>query len=143
MLVRAFVLGLVLLGSNMEAQAQDSPILMRLAAFTAAYNKHDVAAVASIYTGKATLIAPKAKLQVGREAISEHYQRAFKSGVGRLRYRVLEINQPSADTAIELGQTEFRVGKQTISGRTMHVWKKVKGIWYLHRDMSQVLQIFK
>lgn len=123
MLFRLFIAGLVALILAGPVSAQENPIVKRLAAFTLAYNAKDAAAISGFYTEKAALLPPRSKALVGREPIAAHYANAFAEGVGRLSYKVLEIEQNNAETAVEIGETQVKLGERTIVGRSLHVWK--------------------
>ena len=143
MLFRFFIACLIALSLSGGAAAQDNPIVKRLADFTVAYNAKDAAAIAGFYTEKAALLPPRSKALVGRQPIAAHYAKAFADGVGDLAYKVLEIEQTGPDTAVEIGETQVKVGAQTIVGRSLHVWKNLGGQWFLHRDIYQVLAVSK
>ncbi|WP_346897677.1 SgcJ/EcaC family oxidoreductase [uncultured Roseibium sp.] len=143
MLFRLFIASLIALSLSGAAAAQDNPIVKRLADFTLAYNARDASAIAGFYTEKAALLPPRSKALVGREPISTHYAKAFADGVGDLTYKVLEIEQTGPDTAVEIGETQVKLGKRTIMGRSMHVWKNTGGQWFLHRDIYHVLAVSK
>ena len=123
--------------------ANANPILKRIEAFTAAYNAKDANAVAEFYTEKGALLPPRSAPLVGRRNIADHYQRAFKNGVGNLRYKVVEIDQVGPNAVIEIGETLVKLGENTIRGRSIHVWKNVDGNWSLARDMYHVLSVAK
>ncbi|POF31463.1 YybH family protein [Roseibium marinum] len=125
------------------AQSQDNPIVTRMAAFTEAYNAKDAEVISGFYAEKGALLPPQGKALIGRPAIAAHYANAFANGVAGLKYRVIEIDQTSEDTAIEIGETLVAFNTQTITGRSMHIWKKVNGEWFLHRDMYHVLAMSK
>lgn len=125
------------------ARSRDNPIVIRMAAFTEAYNAKDAEAISGFYTEKGALLPPQGKALIGRSPILAHYANAFANGVAGLKYRILEIDQTSEDTAIEIGETLVVFKSQTITGRSMHIWKKVDGEWYLHRDMFHVLVMSK
>jgi len=126
-----------------SAGAQDNPIVARMAAFAEAYNAKDAVAISNFYTENGALLPPQGKALVGRPPIAAHYAAAFANGVGGLKYRVIEIEQAGPDTAVEIGETQVQLKTQTITGRSMHVWKRVGGTWFLHRDMYHVLGVAK
>lgn len=138
----AIVFGcLVVTGSGAWAQA--NPVVERIKAFTQAYNAKDAQAVASFYLKNGALLPPRSKAIVGHKAIAAHYARAFQNGVGALKYRVIEIDQVGPAAAVEIGETQIRVKNAVILGRSVHVWKKARGTWWLARDMYHVLQVKK
>ncbi len=126
---------------SQPAISQDNPIVKRLAALTEAYNAKDAAAISEFYTENGALLPPRSRALIGRQKIAAHYAQAFANGVQSLKYQVLEINRAGEDTAIEIGETLVQFPEQKISGRSMHVWRKVNGTWFLHRDMYHVLAI--
>jgi uncharacterized protein (TIGR02246 family) len=126
-----------------HAQAQETPIQKRITAFIEAYNAQDAEAISGFYTEKGALLPPQGKALFGRPPIAAHYANAFENGVTGLKYRILEIDQTSQDTAIEIGETQVAFNEQTIIGRSMHVWKNVNGQWLLHRDIYHVLAMTK
>jgi uncharacterized protein (TIGR02246 family) len=124
-----------------SARAQDNPIVARIAAFQDAYNAGDAVAISNFYTENGALLPPQSKALVGRPTIAAHYAAAFANGVGGLKYRVIEIEQAGPDTAVEIGETQVQFKTQTITGRSMHIWKRVNGDWLLHRDIYHVLAV--
>ncbi len=135
--------GPVLAQAQSQAQPRETPIQKRITAFIEAYNAGDAEAVSGFYTEKGALLPPQGKAIFGRPPIAAHYANAFSNGVTDLKCRILEIDQTSADTAIEIGETRVGFNAQTIIGRSMHVWKNVNGDWFLHRDMYHVLAMTK
>ena len=125
------------------SHAQDNPIVKRMQAFTKAFNAGDADSVANFYTDKGALLPPQSKPLVGRKAIAAHFANAFKNGVSGLTFRILEIDQAGPATAIEIGETQTKLGAQTIHGRYLHVWKKSNDRWLLSRDMYHVIGVTK
>ncbi len=123
----------------MPAYAQENPILKRMEAFTRAYNAGDAVGVSEFYIEKGALLPPQSKALVGRNSIAAHYAKAFKNGVTNLTFKILEIDQIGPATAVEIGETQVKIGAQTIHGRYLHVWKKVNDTWSISRDMYHVL----
>ena len=118
-----------------QPSAQDNPIADRLRAFISAYNQGDAAAIAEFYTPQGALIPPQSNIIVGREAIAEFYSRAFQSGAGQLKIKVLEVRSHGSATLVEISDMRVNVNGRAIDGRYLHVWVKENGIWYLSRDM--------
>ena len=138
-ILRAFGAALIASLVMMPAYAQQNPILERMEAFTKAYNARDAVGVSEFYTEKGALLPPQSKALVGREPIAAHYANAFKNGVTNLTIRVLEIDQVAPAAAVVIGETQVKLGAQTIHGRYLHVWKKVNDTWSISRDMYHVL----
>ena len=135
------VLGAALIASLIiiPAYAQENPILQRLEAFTKAYNAGDAARVSEFYIEKGALLPPQSNALVGRKPIAAHYAKAFANGVTNLTLRVLEIDQVAPETAVVIGETQVKVGAQTVHGRFLHVWKKANDTWSISRDIYHVL----
>ncbi len=124
------------------ALAEDNPILQRLQVYVAAYNAHDVAAITGFYTEDGAVLPQQGDVIIGRKPIAAHYAQAF-AGVSELKYNVLEIRQAGPTTAVEIAATQFRVGAQTLLGRSLHVWTLQDGVWSISRDMYQILGVSK
>lgn len=137
MLRLAAVLALTLL-SPLAALAQDNPVIARMAAFVEAYNTGDAAAVAAFYTRDAVLLPPGQAAVQGREAIAQHYARAFAAGARDLQFMTFDI-RAFDQNAVEVGETVVYLGEQRIVGRYMHLWEIIGGQIMLTRDMYHVL----
>lgn len=133
----AAVLALTLL-NPLAALAQDNPVIARMAAFVEAYNTRDAAAVAAFYTPDAVLLPPGQAAVQGREAIAQHYARAFAAGARDLQFMTFDI-RAFDQNAVEVGETVVYLGEQRIVGRYMHLWEIIGGQIMLTRDMYHVL----
>ena len=140
---RIFSATLVFLIVSNSSVAQDNPILKRMEAFATAYNAQDARAISEFYILNGALFAPRNKPLVGRKPIEAHYAKAFKAGAKDLRFQIDEFKQAGPSTAIEIGQTRVKFGKQTILGRYLHVWVKTDGGWLISRDIYHVLGVGK
>lgn len=137
----ALVLAMVAVSAGM-AQAQENPIVQRMAAFMEAYNKKDAAAIAQFYTADGAVLPPQGKPAVGREQISVHYAQAL-GGIDSMEYQVVEIRQLGPAAAVEIGEGRVKAGGRTIASRSMHVWLLDNGTWFLNRDMYHVIGVSK
>lgn len=122
------------------ATAEDNPILARMTAFAAAYNAADAQAIAGFYAEDAALLPPGQAAVLGREAIAEHYARAFAAGAKDLQFKAFDI-RVFGDAAVEIGETVVMVGDQRVVGRYMHLWQVIGGALLLTRDMYHVLKV--
>ena len=124
-----------------SAMAQDNPIIARMTAFAAAYNRQEAATLAAYYAPNAILLAPGQKAIIGGEAIARHYQQAFDAGARELQFKAFDIRPLGDKAAIEIGETVVQLGNQRIVGRYMHMWEVLDGQLLLTRDMYHVLKV--
>lgn len=105
------------------------------AAFAAAYAKGNAKAVAEMYTEKARLLPPNAKVVEGRKAIEEFWKGVMDAGTKAIELKTVEV-ESFGDTILEQG-TATLLGKDNVvldNGKYLVVWKRVDGKWKLHRD---------
>ncbi len=105
-------------------------------AFMAAFNAHDAAALAALYTEDAKLLPPNSDVLEGRAAIQAFWQAVFDAGIDSALLEITEVD-PLGNTAVEVSQyTLFLAdGQVADSGKYIVVWKRVSGQWFLHRDI--------
>ncbi len=105
------------------------------AAFAAAYAKGDPKAVAEMYTEKARLLPPNAKVVEGRKAIEEFWKGVMDAGIKAIELKTIEV-ESFGDTIVEQGTaTLFGKDKLVVDrGNYLVMWKRVDGKWKLHRD---------
>ncbi len=104
-------------------------------AFSAAYAKGDPKATAAMYTEKAKLLPPNAKVVEGRDAIEQFWKSAMDAGIKEVELTTVEA-EAFGDTIVEQG-TAILYGKDKVvadRGKYFVVWKKDVGKWKLHRD---------
>ncbi len=121
------------------AYSQDNPIIKRMETFAKAFNAQDANAISEHYADKGALLPPRGKPLVGRKAIAGYYAKAFGAGVKDLKYKIEEIDQAGPSTAIEIGQSQVKIGTETVLSRYIHVWKLENNVWHLNRDMFHIL----
>ncbi|MBY5986386.1 YybH family protein [Roseovarius atlanticus] len=130
----------LLLAFGTAARAQDNPVIARMTAFVATYNAQDAESLAGFYAPDAALLPPGQASILGREAIAQHYARAFAAGARELQFKTFDIR--GFDTsAVEIGETVVMMGEQRIVGRYMHLWEVIDGQLLLTRDMYHVLKV--
>lgn len=101
-----------------------------------AFNQHDSAAVAALYTANGQLLPAHSDIVEGTEAIAQFWQGAFDAGIQRAKLTTVEV-EGQGDTAYEVG-TYTLMGKDDKvldTGKYIVVWKHDQGQWKLHRDI--------
>ncbi len=104
------------------------------AAFVKAFLAGDAKAVSKLYTEDAQVIAPGAAVVRGHAAIAAFWAGSMKTTRG-VRLETLAV-ESAGDLAVEDGVVHLVAndGSQS-SERYVVVWKRVAGIWRLHRDI--------
>jgi uncharacterized protein (TIGR02246 family) len=139
----AIVIQLLTAGVSPTVQDQNvvrMAIEKQAAAFSAAFNRGDVKAVAAMYTEDAIALPPDADLVRGRAAIEKLWADAMASGIKTIAFTVLDV-QSSGDFAVETGRAVLGVqpaGQPATSqtGKYVVVWKRgADRQWRLLRDI--------
>ncbi|MFN2196074.1 MAG: YybH family protein [Anaerolineales bacterium] len=104
--------------------------------FMAAFNAHDGAGLAELYTEDAQLMPPNADFVIGREAIEQFWPVIFESGIDSALLEIREVDA-LGNTAVEVSNYTLYLADGTIAdqGKYMIEWKRVAGKWYIHRDI--------
>jgi uncharacterized protein (TIGR02246 family) len=110
------------------------------AAWAAAANRGDVAAVAAMYTDTATMLPPGADIQKGRAAIEKTVGSIGRSGVRNFTLTTLDVEQLGPSAVREIGQFSLDApGPKKkwvkVYGKYATVWKLVDGKWLLDVDI--------
>jgi uncharacterized protein (TIGR02246 family) len=149
--MRKSVFGLVLFYLAACAPQPPAPVMLSAAdlkaqidannaAWSAAANRGDAAAVAAMYTENATMLPPGMDIQRGRAAIQQTVIGLGKSGVRNFALTAVDVSQVSPDTTREIGRFNAEVpGPKTrwvrIDGKYVVIWKLVGGKWMLDVDI--------
>jgi uncharacterized protein (TIGR02246 family) len=125
--------------SSSLAQSQSSTRVAIEAAnkqFMAAVAKKDAAALAALYTDEAIVLPQGSEMMKGKAAIKGLFEGMLASGVGGITLTTLEV-ETSGDAAYEVGLYELKGpdGAVIDKGKSVVIWKKVKGEWKMHRDI--------
>lgn len=106
------------------------------AAFEAAFEQRDAAAIAGLYTSNGTLFPTGMNTIEGPAGIQAFWQGAIEMGIKRVKLDTQDIEELSG-TAIELGHyTLFGPNDQLLDqGKYLVVWKEQLGQWKLHQDI--------
>ena len=104
-------------------------------AFTAAFLRGDAAAVAVLYTEDAKVIPPGGAVAAGRAAVEAFWKATIASGVKDVALTTLEV-EADGNLASETGRVRLVGADGKVSEeRYVVVWKRVGGVWKLHRDI--------
>jgi uncharacterized protein (TIGR02246 family) len=136
---------LLLFGCAQPAPAPSAPNLKAQidannAAWAAAANRGDAAAVAAMYTENATMLPPGMEMQKGRAAIEKTVAALGQSGIRNFALTSIDVAQVGPDTAREIGRfsLDARDPKKhwmKLDGKYVVVWKQVGGKWMLDVDI--------
>ena len=110
-------------------------------AFEAAFARQDSAAIASLYTGEASLLPPGTTPQKGHSAIANFWQGAMQMGVAKVTLTTDEA-EDLGDTAIEVGRFALYSATDDLldQGKYLVIWKRQNGEWLLHQDIWNTSQ---
>ena len=103
---------LLLLATIAQARDISSEIDAANAKWIAAFNKGDAAAVAQLYTERATALPPGAPMAKGRAAIQAFWDGAIKDGVKNVTLKSVQVNQ-FGNAAREIGEFQPRRTERT------------------------------
>jgi len=145
-----FVLGL---GASGFAQAaKPDPVRAAIekqnAAFSAAFARGDVAAVAAAYAEDAIAFPPDADLVRGRAAIQSMWQSLRDAGAKSLALTTVDVHS-SGSLAAETGTAVLKIqppnaAEQSQTVKYVVVWKKgTDGSWKIYRDIWNSLPAAK
>jgi ketosteroid isomerase-like protein len=107
----AIVIQLLAAGVSPTVQDQNAVRMAtekQAAAFSAAFNRGDVKAIAAMYTEDAIALPPDAELVRGRAAIEKLWADAMASGIKTITFTVLDV-QSSGEFAVETGRAVLGV----------------------------------
>jgi ketosteroid isomerase-like protein len=141
LLTTLLVLGL---GTSAFAQAAKAdPVRAAIekenAAFSAAFARGDVAAVAAAYAEDAIAFPPDADMVRGRAAIQALWQSLREAGAKSLSLTTVDVHS-SGGLAAETGTAVLKIqppgsAEQSQSVKYVVVWKRQAGGWKIFRDI--------
>jgi uncharacterized protein (TIGR02246 family) len=120
------------------AFAQSVPEMQKLAdEWAAAFNKGDIATVASQYKDDAVVFPPGGDMVKGKQAIQSFWTEAQK-GIQADHFKVTDVRPLGPNAAREQGYAVFKTkgdNPQEMVGKYVVVWEKVDGKWKLDSDI--------
>ena len=130
---------LLLLATIAQARDISSEIDAANAKWIVAFNKGDAAAVAQLYTERATALPPGAPMAKGRAAIQALWQGAIKNGVKNITLKTVQLDQ-FGNAAREIGEYSLDASnaqKQITheQGKYVVLWRHIGGSWKLDTDI--------
>lgn len=122
-------------GSDLHQEDFVKAIQQANADFGEAYAKSDPKAVAQMYTEKARLLPPNAKVVDGRNAIEKFWKGVMDAGIKTIELKTVEI-ELFGNTIVEQGTATLYGDDKVVvdNGKYLVVWKRNDGKWKLHRD---------
>ncbi len=105
-----------------------------------AYNRHDAAAVAALYTDDAKVLPPNNRMVSGKAAIQAFWKGAMEMGVRSVALKAVEVRS-DGDLAYEVGSVTLNIKPPGGEARTQTdkyviVWKRqADGSWKLAVDI--------
>lgn len=124
--------------ASASAQTKDPAVDKLVADWTAAYDKADVKALASLYTEDAIRVSPAFGRAVGRDAIAKEFATAFAGPWkgAKIKIQVGAVHPVGADIAVGEGTYEVMAtgpdGKPlSIKGNYVNTMIKKNGAWIL------------
>jgi uncharacterized protein (TIGR02246 family) len=102
----------------------------------ARFNSGDIAGVAALYAEDGQLLPPGSDIVTGRAAIQQFWQGAYDSGMGKVKFELLEVHGTGSE-AVEVGRYTVTnaQGQAVERGKYIVLWKKIAGSWQLYRDI--------
>jgi uncharacterized protein (TIGR02246 family) len=98
--------------------------------------RRDAAAIAATYTPDAQMLPANSDTISGRQAIRTLWQTWIDEDLGGLKLVPIEIRVFGNDGYdISFYELTDGSGRVTDYGKSLVVWKKLNGKWYLHRDI--------
>jgi uncharacterized protein (TIGR02246 family) len=119
-----------------SSPAQAEAILERNQEFMDAWANGDAEGVASLYTADAQFLPANTPTLLGRDEIQSFIQGGIDAGVNAITLDTEEI-KILGSYAWEVGRYALSAGDIDVDeGRYIVIWKRVRGEWYLHRDIT-------
>ena len=120
------------------ALAQNAATLQKLNdKFTAAFNKGDAAAVATMYTEDAYVLPPGGDMVKGRSAIEAFWKQAAQQ-VGDAKLVTVDVLPLGRRGAREIGTVTLETKgqpPQQLVGKYAVVWRQIRGRWLVATDI--------
>jgi uncharacterized protein (TIGR02246 family) len=108
--------------------------------WTKAFNARDADALMALVTPDAVLLDPGVAPVSGRQAVRETLERALGAARSEVTSATKEI-VIAGDVAWRIGALTHKLPGGLKSGQSLEIWKRVKGEWKIHRQMSSGILI--
>jgi len=133
---KAIVLAALLVLTPLSFAGDDVKVAIDAATVQFADSFGDAAGLAAMYTVDGQVLVSGQEPIEGREAIAAFWKGAAGSGLSSAKLTALEIT-PLGDHATEVGRYKLLTTSGDVAdhGKYIVIWKKVDGVWYLHRDI--------
>jgi len=118
-----------------DPSADEAALTAATAAWMAAFNADDAAAIAAMMAEDGMLLPPNAEPVSGREAIESFWQGFIETGAdAALRLTQLIMD---GDLAVKIGEYDLMdpEGEVFDTGKWMEVWTRVGDGWQMQRDI--------
>ena len=130
------IIGCLSVGS--PALAQNRATIEKLSdAWTAAFNKGDAAAVATLYTEDAYVLPPGSAMVKGRAAIEAFWRQAAQQ-MSDAKLTTVDVLPLGRSAAREIGTVTLKTKSQPpqeVVGKYVVVWRKIGRDWKLATDI--------
>jgi ketosteroid isomerase-like protein len=104
-----------------------------------AFNARKVDALVALTTEDVVLLDPGVPPVSGRDAAHRAWQQALGAAQGKLTTSTKEITI-AGDIAWRIGALAHRLADgEVIRGQSLEIWKRARGEWKLHRQMSSAV----
>ena len=137
-MIRLALLSLCLALGIAPAFAQDKATIEKLnAAWMAAFDKGDAAAVAAMYTEDAYVLPPGGEMVKGRAAIEAFWRQAAQQ-MTDAKLTIVDLLPLGPEAAREIGTVTLKTKSQPpqeIAGKYVVVWRKLGADWKLAADI--------
>ncbi len=100
------------------------------------FMEKDAESLGEHYTPGGQLMPTGSEIISGHVGIAQFWTGAFEMGLASVELDTLEVEQHGT-TAIEVGTYTLKLpdGATADQGTYLVVWKKVEGVWKMHRDI--------
>jgi uncharacterized protein (TIGR02246 family) len=126
------------LSLSSPAVAQSKATIEKLNdAWTAAFNKGDIAAVAALYTEDAYVLPPGSAVVKGRAAIEGFWRQAAQQ-ISDAKLTTIDVLPLGRSAAREIGTVTLKTKSQPpqeVVGKYVVVWRKIGRDWKLATDI--------
>jgi len=101
------------------------------------YAAKDWPGLGGLYTTDSEVLPSGAPIQRGRDAIGRFFEAPSKMGIARIELKIQEVGYVDCDSAYERSRAFFYTAEGKVADKIKYlvIWKRVSGVWHLHRDI--------